>query len=71
MTDEGREIAERFRRYPRPNSSNVGRHRIIDDLLRDELTREPDARVVLIGAGFDSRAFRLAGVAGWRSTSPA
>src|SRR6185295_531104 len=41
------------------NVSNVARHRLIDDLLREELATNPNLTVVIIGAGFDTRAFRL------------
>ena len=37
------------------------RHRLIDDALRERLHQRPDQRVVLLGAGFDTRAFRLTG----------
>lgn len=42
-------------------NSNVARHRIVDDLVREHLDGHPDRRVILLGAGFDTRAFRLAG----------
>jgi len=61
MNDEGRRILETFKDEERPNRSNVARHRIIDDLLREELRAKQDLRIVIIGAGFDSRAFRLKG----------
>lgn len=61
MNDEGRRILETFKDEVRPNSSNVARHRIVDDLLREELRKNPDLRIVIIGAGFDSRAYRLRG----------
>jgi methyltransferase (TIGR00027 family) len=61
MTEEGLKLFEPFRDQTYPNASNVARHRIIDDLLRSRLERDPGQRVVLIGAGFDSRAFRLTG----------
>lgn len=61
MTEEGLRVFEPFRDEVYPNGSNVTRHRIIDDLLRHELARDPDRRIVIIGAGFDSRAYRLAG----------
>ena len=61
MSDEGLMILEAFKDETRPNASNVARHRIIDDLLRQELIDHPDLCVVIIGAGFDSRAFRLQG----------
>lgn len=61
MTPEGREIFKRFADLTNPNQSNATRARIIDDLLRQKISAKPDQRVILIGAGFDSRAFRLPG----------
>lgn len=61
MNEQGLEILEAFKDESRPNSSNVARHRIIDDLLRQELLANPNLTVVIIGAGFDTRAFRLKG----------
>lgn len=61
MNEDGLRILEKFKDDPHPNSSNVARHRIIDDLLRQELAAHPDLRVVIIGAGFDSRSYRLKG----------
>jgi len=61
MNEQGLQILEAFKDETRPNASNVGRHRIIDDLLRQELRAHPNLTVVIIGAGFDSRAFRLKG----------
>lgn len=59
--DESREIWERFRRFKQPNASNAACHRIISDLVGERLTREPQQRVIVIGCGFDTRAFRLTG----------
>ena len=61
MSEDGRRILEKFKDEIHPNTSNVARHRIIDDLLREELAANPNLRVVIIGAGFDSRAYRLKG----------
>lgn len=61
MDDEALNLFERFKSFHYPNISNVYRHRIIDDLVRDRLRTGPNLRVVLIGAGFDSRAYRLDG----------
>jgi len=61
MNEQGLQILEAFKDETRPNTSNVGRHRIIDDLLRHELEANPNLAVVIIGAGFDTRAFRLKG----------
>lgn len=61
MTPEAWALFEPFRGFSAPNASNVVRHRIIDDLLRARLERAPDTQVVVLGAGFDTRAFRLRG----------
>lgn len=52
---------ERFAGLKEANVSNAMRHRIIDDALRDRLRQRADQRVLLLGAGFDTRAFRLLG----------
>lgn len=61
MDERGREILQRFAAEPKPNVTNVARHRYIDDELRRRLQVEPQLRIVLVGCGFDSRAFRLSG----------
>ncbi|MEZ5426814.1 MAG: class I SAM-dependent methyltransferase [Pyrinomonadaceae bacterium] len=61
MNEEGLRILEAFRDETSPNASTIARHRLIDDLLRRELQDDPDLTTVLIGAGFDSRAYRLGG----------
>jgi methyltransferase (TIGR00027 family) len=61
MNDDVRAVAERFRRIKKANASFPVRHRMIDDMLAAELARDPGLRVVVIGCGFDSRAFRLRG----------
>lgn len=61
MNEDGLKILDAFKDETRPNASNVARHRVIDDLLRQELLANPGLTVVIIGAGFDSRAFRLKG----------
>lgn len=61
MNDEAWKIFEPFRQFTGPLISNASRARIIDDLLRERLAANPHTLVVLIGAGFDSRAFRLTG----------
>jgi methyltransferase (TIGR00027 family) len=49
------------RRWPGARTSGVARTRLIDDALRDALA-EGIAQVVILGAGFDSRAYRLRGI---------
>jgi methyltransferase (TIGR00027 family) len=61
MAGEGQAVFDRFADLRMPNASNVTRTRIIDDWLRDRLLAEPDLRVILLGAGFDARAFRMTG----------
>jgi methyltransferase (TIGR00027 family) len=61
MDERGREILQRFGAELRPNMTNVARHRYVDDDLRRRLTADQRLRVILIGCGFDSRAFRLKG----------
>jgi methyltransferase (TIGR00027 family) len=61
MNEDGLRILEAFKDETSPNASTISRHRIIDDLLREELLSNPNLCVVMVGAGFDSRAFRLKG----------
>ena len=61
MTPEAWALFEPFRDLGPPNASNVVRHRMIDDRLRAAIQARPDVGVVIIGAGFDTRAFRLPG----------
>jgi methyltransferase (TIGR00027 family) len=52
-------------RHEGPAATNVARHRLIDDIARSAIERDPDMRVILIGAGFDTRAYRLGGGRWW------
>ncbi|MFM9959801.1 MAG: class I SAM-dependent methyltransferase [Planctomycetaceae bacterium] len=52
-------------RFRGPSASNVARHRLIDDLVRRSVEEEPARRTILLGAGFDTRAFRLAAGRWW------
>ena len=58
-------------RFKGPAASNVARHRLIDDHLRDALENDPGRRIFLVGAGFDTRAFRLTGGRWWEFDDPA
>lgn len=58
-------------RFAAPAASNVARHRLIDDVLREAIHRDPSRRVLLLGAGFDTRAFRLPGGRWWEFDDPA
>ena len=61
MDKRGLKILSNFDSEIKPNASNVARHRIIDDYLRKELNKNPRVNIIIIGAGFDSRAYRLSG----------
>jgi methyltransferase (TIGR00027 family) len=61
MDKTGREIFEPFRSETMPNISNAARCRIIDDVLREALKCDPRTQVVTIGAGFDTRPYRMRG----------
>ena len=61
MDDRAREITEQFSALEKPSLSLPVRHRLIDDRLAVELEQDPARRVVVIGCGFDTRAFRLPG----------
>ncbi|TCS33513.1 methyltransferase (TIGR00027 family) [Paucimonas lemoignei] len=61
MCDYGLRIYELFKEETNSNASILVRHRIIDELLREQLQKRPDTCVITIGAGFDSRPYRLDG----------
>lgn len=61
MDAEAERIWQDFKEFYRPNVSNAVRHAIIDEHLSAELALRPDAPVFIIGAGFDTRGFRLRG----------
>jgi O-methyltransferase involved in polyketide biosynthesis len=61
MDERGLRIFEPFKSEKMPNISNATRCRIIDDLLRAELERDGNIQIITIGAGFDTRPYRLKG----------
>ena len=61
MDQEALSLFRPFERFRGPNASNAARHRLIDDLLRQRLAANPALRILLLGAGLDTRAFRLQG----------
>jgi methyltransferase (TIGR00027 family) len=61
MNEEAEQVWQQFKDQIRPNASNAARHAIIDNYLRAALSNVPGAPVVIIGAGFDTRAFRING----------
>jgi methyltransferase (TIGR00027 family) len=61
LAGPGEAIYDQFKEDSRTLSSIVVRHRMIDELLRERIAGNPDTAVVILGAGYDSRAFRLDG----------
>lgn len=61
MPGYGQRIYDQFKDEAACNASIIVRHRIIDDLVRQMLLERPDLRIVTVGAGFDSRPYRLSG----------
>ncbi|MEO6352429.1 MAG: class I SAM-dependent methyltransferase [Burkholderiaceae bacterium] len=61
MDEYGRGLCDKFAEETICSASMIVRHRIIDDILRQMLDSSPDLCIVIIGAGFDSRPYRLAG----------
>lgn len=70
MDEQGMEIFRQFGGERGPNASNVARHRYIDDFLRTRLAAGPGLQIILLGCGFDSRAFRLEGGTWWELDEP-
>jgi methyltransferase (TIGR00027 family) len=61
MNDDAKAVWEEFKSFTPPNASNAARHVMIDAHLRRALAADPQATVVIVGAGFDTRAYRLPG----------
>jgi methyltransferase (TIGR00027 family) len=61
MNDDAKRVWDEFKDFTFPNGSNAARHAMIDEHLRRALAADPGASVVIIGAGFDTRAYRLSG----------
>lgn len=61
MDDDAKNFIRDFQYFTRQNASTVARHRMIDDLLRAALRDAPNTRIIIIGAGFDTRSHRLSG----------
>ena len=61
MNDEGRAVFDGFRDQVIPIACNQARAYLIDQTVRQQLAIHPHMLIVLIGAGFDSRAFRMPG----------
>ncbi len=51
LGQEGMEYWQEFKDFERPNASNLARHYIIDNHVKELLKDHPDSTVILIGAG--------------------
>lgn len=61
MDQESLEVVEIFKAFKNAQISNVTRHRIIDDLVKQEIDNDPGKTIILMGSGFDTRAYRFHG----------
>jgi len=61
MGDDGLSIFEKFRHLAVPIGAHQVRCHLIDQAIRAKLKANPEMLVVVVGAGFDSRAFRIPG----------
>jgi methyltransferase (TIGR00027 family) len=61
MGDDGLSIFKKFQHLAIPIGAHQVRCHLIDQAVRARLKADPDTLVVLVGAGFDSRAFRIPG----------
>ena len=61
MGEDGLAYWKQFEQYKRAIAGNTVRCYLIDEYLRKRLNANPDLTVFIIGAGLDSRAFRLKG----------
>jgi methyltransferase (TIGR00027 family) len=61
MDERGMQIFEPFKSETMPNISNTVRCHIIDESIRSQLIEHPDSLIVSVGAGFDTRPYRLKG----------
>lgn len=71
MNDYGQRIYDQFQKETFSKVSMTVRHRIIDELLRQMLLAHENLCIVTIGAGFDSRPYRLTGGAWFELDEPA
>jgi O-methyltransferase involved in polyketide biosynthesis len=62
MSSEANDVFDNFKKLGDHNAINVVRHRIIDDQLKEIIMNtNKNVRIFLLGAGFDTRSFRIMG----------
>ena len=70
MDREALEFYRQFREDRFPAVGNTVRCRIIDDWLREAIAQDVRTQVVHVGAGFDTRPYRLDGGRWWEIDEP-
>ncbi|MBI1224102.1 MAG: hypothetical protein GC192_02585 [Bacteroidetes bacterium] len=61
MGTNGLEYWKAFESMPRPTASNQARHYLVEKRLKKHLINDPSVTIVHIGAGLDTRPFRMHG----------
>jgi methyltransferase (TIGR00027 family) len=61
MNERGKEVFAAFKNDKIGNTAHLARHGTIDQLVRARVQADPDTHVIMVGAGFDSRAYRIQG----------
>lgn len=61
MDERGLRIFAPFRSEKMPNISNTVRCYMIDEAIRSHIAEHPNSLIISIGAGFDSRPYRING----------
>jgi hypothetical protein len=61
MGEDGRAVFEKFKHLPASIGANQVRIHLVDDIVRRKLREYPDLLILLLGAGFDTRALRMRG----------
>lgn len=61
MDEDGMTVFLKFRKFSNAITANAMRHRIIDDLVLQELEKDRNTLCIIVGCGFDTRAFRFTG----------
>ena len=59
--DDYSNLLERFQTFEQHRIANLFRHRIIDDIIKTALAGDAATAIILVGAGFDTRAYRIHG----------
>jgi methyltransferase (TIGR00027 family) len=61
MNEAGMEILNNTRNLLGPRITTVQRHQVIDEVVKRILNQNAATKIFIIGAGFDTRAYRMSG----------